>query len=526
MKKLLMLLVVTIVLLAFNLVVGQAVGNFLNDDCDFYIIPSKFIGAGRAVVAGKGYQEGELIERAMCIEVPHHFIRKSQMNNYVFAGNHENTALMVLGISMLFNHLEDPNTDHLYAGFDYESANNSVPQPFRHFNVDIDAVDRPATRTISPGDEIFGSYGSNNSWFKSRDMDFEPSEYAVEKHRYSPLMLKANGFCYSNVYHEQSLISTAPAGAGETLPDVEEEFDYFGDFVQTRLDSRVKHYSTLCVPEASKNKLEEWDGGAGQGLFSKVMVKTGDLVTMSPLLVLPLHSIVAGSDANCTLINHCLASSSSLNRNDANYSDVCLLPFGKSALINHAPTRGRPSLCSHSTRNVTANVAMEWFAFNNYSAADACALSAAVLGADPRLYCDLPEGAKLFESNQNKSAQLDLLLSPETTLQQLEQYPYAPLDIGYRATRDIAPGDEIYVDYGAEWEVAFSMHLQRMTEYYEYVDRLPVQLEAEANGEGLHTNVMPIPPQFRHPMVLPEEMVPLHWKGVQCLGSHCSDNVD
>lgn len=508
-------------------VLGQAVSNFLNGDCDYYLAPSKFVPSGRGVIAGRPYEEGDNILKSISIEIPNFFVRKTQLSNYVFGASQNDTSLVILGINMMINHHDNPNTENVYASTEmFDVLADDVTQPYRHFNVKIDSIDRPATRIIGHGDELFGSYGPNNSWFTGRGLYFVPTDYDPKKHRYSSLLLKANGVCYSNVYNEKSLISTPSpieleedaAAVNEHDDVVEEEFDYFGDFVQTRLDAatRRKHFSTPCVSEILQPKLEPWDGEAGQGLFSKVMVKSGDLVTVSPVLILPLHSIIAGSDANATLINHCLISASSLNRQNTNYSDVCLFPFGPSALMNHAPVTGRPSLCAHGTRNVTANVAIEWFAFNNYSAADACALSAAVTGADPVLYCDLPEGADYFESNRNKSAHLNHLLSSNTTLQQLEQFSHSPLDIGYRAIRDIAPGDEIYVDYGREWEVAFSLYLQRMEEYYEHMDRLRA-------SEPAVKVVEPLPPQFRHPMIFPDELFPSHWKGVGCLGYRCAD---
>jgi predicted RecA/RadA family phage recombinase len=493
------------------LVQSQAVQNFLNDDCDIYIAASKYIATGRAVIAGKWFKVGDHIDRGLAIEVPHWFIQSTQLSNYVFAGSRESTSLVVVGINMLINHHDQYNSEQSYANCEgiYPDA---VDQALRHFNVQVESIDRAATRAIGPGDEVFGNYGLDHSWFTDRGINIQPSDYDIKNHRYSLLLLKANGVCYSNLVIAKSRIAHAPQvianspSAEDSL--LEDEFDYFGDFLEARLNAPSAVQTTLCVPADLRDKLEASDGAAGQGVFSKQLVKSGDLVTMSPLLVLPLHTIVAGSGVNSTLINHCLASSDSLGGHTTSYSDVCLLPIGTASFINHAPISGRESMCLHGARNVTANVAIEWFAFNSYSAADACALSAAVSGANPELYCDLAMGADFFESNRNKSTRLDLLLSNRTSLQELEHYPYAPLDIGYRAIRDIAPGDELYLDYGSEWEAAFSAHLQRMSEYYE---------QAKASDSVLTLT----PPLFRHPLKFPDDIFPEHWRGVECLGALC-----
>lgn len=65
----------------------------------------------------------------------------------------------------------------------------------------------------------------------------------------------------------------------------------------------------------------------------------------------------------------------------------------------------------------------------------------------------------------------------------------SPLDIAVYATRDIAAGEELFIDYGTGWMVAWKDFES-----------------ADEKEEGI---------LFRHPLVLPSEFLPMQWKNAE-----------
>ena len=87
---------------------------------------------------------------------------------------------------------------------------------------------------------------------------------------------------------------------------------------------------------------------AGKGVFAKKSFTKGDVVSVTPVLVLPLHALEMEADYS-VLINYCITSFDRAPLGDkyANKSDVALLPLGTAGMINHGAGR-------------TANVEMDW----------------------------------------------------------------------------------------------------------------------------------------------------------------------
>ena len=141
----------------------------------------------------------------------------------------------------------------------------------------------------------------------------------------------------------------------------------------------------------------------GKGLFAKKDFRKGDLVVVSPVLLLPKDHIESISDSSTVLMNYCIASHA---------SSTVMFPFAWGAVANHAPPH-------------RANLEVELFWWNKEEEAE-------------------KTSATLFELSSRLSAQLDL---------------------GYRATRDIARGEEMYFDYGEEWQVEWSVFLARVSEW-------------------------------------------------------------
>jgi hypothetical protein len=136
---------------------------------------------------------------------------------------------------------------------------------------------------------------------------------------------------------------------------------------------------------------------AGQGVYSKVSYLPGATVHISPVIVLPTHTVRRLSNStNSTLLNFCLTSPD---------SDVALLPLGLGAMMNHPLHPASP------------NVRISWHSW---------------------------DGSPLPQMLSEGSAPLNL------TALELASEPL--LNIQYTALREIAPGEELLVSYGEGWE--------------------------------------------------------------------------
>ena len=83
---------------------------------------------------------------------------------------------------------------------------------------------------------------------------------------------------------------------------------------------------------------------AGKGMYARKSFQKGDLITISPVLLIPKKAIATMSDRSHSIIqNYCM--SSPLSR-------IAIFPFGWGAVANHA-----------SPRN--ANIELSWYWWDN-----------------------------------------------------------------------------------------------------------------------------------------------------------------
>ena len=192
--------------------------------------------------------------------------------------------------------------------------------------------------------------------------------------------------------------------------------------------------------------------GAGNGLFAKRDFAVGEIVAISPVLSLP-KGVVDTTVDTTVLMNYCFADP---------LSELVLFPLNYGPLINHN-TSGE------------ANVKIEWYDW-----------SPAVEALAAKYHADVDGRVK----NQN----LRLSDKLSMTAEELYSAPFAQLDIAYRATRPIAVGEEIFMDYGPAWHAAwrdYTIQLQEWTSHGEV--------------DGLEK------PTFRHYQSLPDGMYSSAW---------------
>ncbi len=167
--------------------------------------------------------------------------------------------------------------------------------------------------------------------------------------------------------------------------------------------------------------------GAGVGAFATRAFRAGDLIIVSPVLLLNASRLLHNS-SHTPLLNYCIGKPG---------SRAALLPLGHAALINHASV-------------LAANVRVAWFT--------------------------AWQPAPSPETEREEE---------EESLSALLQKPFAPFDLAYYATRDIAEGDELLLFYGLAWEQAWT--------------RWTKEEEEEAGAP------------FRHMVMAPEGLLPASW---------------
>lgn len=238
---------------------------------------------------------------------------------------------------------------------------------------------------------------------------------------------------------------------------------------------RVGHCLTdIAVNDSIKLPL------AGKGIFAQRDFVVGDIVSISPVLLLPRVILEEeGNDLRNVLFNYCFGSSE---------SNVLVLPFGLAGLMNHKPVGEQ------------ANVRVEWYTWSHTDVdTNTDTDTEANSKADTDTDVDLEHGdikgkvkgnnkgnneAKMNgESNEKKKQGVEgveetetqkeedntpsnnhkqkksNILTHESPIEELVHSKSAPLNFAYRATRDIKTGEELFLDYGKEWEDAWYDHL-------------------------------------------------------------------
>jgi hypothetical protein len=185
---------------------------------------------------------------------------------------------------------------------------------------------------------------------------------------------------------------------------------------------------------------------AGLGVFATRDFKQGELITVSPILTLP-RGMVDSTIMTSLLMNYCIA--------DPNGdSAIVLFPIAKAALFNHR-------LAPHD------NVEMKWFFWG--------------------------QRHHPASSSNNIPLQEVVDVDPDT----LVASPVAPLDMGFYAKRDICEGEELFLNYGDDWDSAW----KRWMEY---------SCSGEKSCMTKDEHLLP----FRHYIIGADDLFPEAWKNL------------
>lgn len=187
----------------------------------------------------------------------------------------------------------------------------------------------------------------------------------------------------------------------------------------------------ICLPHLYSDR--SVIPGVGQGVYSTQSFEMGDVIAVSPVVILPRHSLER-LKSETSLINYCIS---------ANNSDVALLPLSIAATVNHG---GRS----------TANVEVSWYD--------------GIVRRIPLLSNDTHHSSMQNSTSNNSSVGSDkvpdIMYGANLTVREALRQPVADLEktshsdlyVIYTASKHIPAGQEILLDYGAEWEDKWMSH--------------------------------------------------------------------
>jgi len=243
-------------------------------------------------------------------------------------------------------------------------------------------------RDMEPGDEMLTNYG--NDWFEYRKI----------------------------VKHTISMRGNTAAGSASDSPPLLQQ-------AQAKAESLARaQQEGICLSDihVADSLIED----AGKGVYARKAFSAGDLITVSPVALLPMDMVME-SMSSSLLMNYCITLPGSV---------VALLPLSYPTIFNHqspGPERGRRE---------GANAMYRWFDWTTLNQSQTSRNS---------LY-------GVYSNRQSESPVSRLLRAP---VEELLASPFGPLDLGYYALRDIEEGEELTIDYGEAWQTAWNDWLAR-----------------------------------------------------------------
>lgn len=390
------------------------VRSVTNLSCDLFLAPSIIKGAGRGVFAGRKFRRMELVDRAATITISHDLTSSTQLNNYVFSTDDEGYDMIVLGPLSLFNHRQpNPSISHWWTDNTARDPGVNL-QPYSTYT----RTDCKVTKLVLVGEEMFSSYGEDD-WFVERGIQLQSDhsetggEYGqnfVENGRVSPDVLMQDGICLSDVYVDDSYVAGAP----------------------------------------------------NLGLFANRDFLEGEVVTISPVIVIAKSLMMNSTKSNSIIINYSIS-----YKNSA----VVLLPIAHAGMINHMI-------------DDFANIHIKWYDWMTKEAVN---------------FNSRKNSGSANSTSSNTSTYENEILQKllDLSVDDLVNAPFTLLDVAYVATKTIRKGEELFVSYGSDWENKYQDYLRIVGH-----DRFPN--EARDSNDEKHL--------FREFIEAPDGLFPDKWQ--------------
>jgi hypothetical protein len=326
-----------------------------------------------------------------------------QIWDYIYGSSDADYSLFNLGTTMIYNSHVNRSVTNITPHYEeHDKPIARTLQEERSFPF-INHTDSGfmAVRAHVEGEEMFTFYGEH--WYPERGLAL-PNQPLPSPAEQLEFLISGpfHRICMSDVLVQMSAL--API---------------YVHLNQNRRPSRVRESISLPLPPNEEVKIE-----IGRGLFANRDFSEGDLITVMPVVVLKKEWVDEVSRRSPSLIqNYCLWDGQ---------ADIVLLPVSTAIMMNHAPFLSAavsPSVSVSQRRAIPqANTDMRWFSWRKEDSWQ---------DAHDQVFAHMKFTTALIESH------------------------IAPLDLAIYATRNISHGEELYMDYGIEWEERWRQALIR-----------------------------------------------------------------
>jgi uncharacterized protein len=252
--------------------------------CKLYMAPSKILGFGRGIIAGRDFNMNDIVDEGPSITVANEVTEDTILNNYIYSSENDAFGMITFGPAMIFNHQrqELKDVDHTWAEYEIPTIDQQLASP----NSDYSNVINKAVKNITVGEEIFTSYGDDD-WFTAREIELKADSQA-------------------------------------DFTRIKEETRYSIDELSSSLNKKYPCISDVYFAQSH-------NPDAGRGLFASRDFKKGEIVTVSPILAVPAEAI-EDSYEDSIIVNYCFSCGDNF--------DFVLFPLGLLAMANHASRNG------------------------------------------------------------------------------------------------------------------------------------------------------------------------------------------
>lgn len=381
-----------------------------NRYCEYYLADSLIPNSGKGIFFTNKLSKDEndevyfVLEVSPTISVNMKAIANWRLKNYVFTSNYGH-AMVLLGSSMMYNHHEQlRNMEFYWTSSSTEDPDITCNPTAIHMDdySRCNCWDYVLRKPVEAGTELFVNYGGIR-WFESMGIPYNAPEVplveetaangsiqqvAINNNVHSIEYLEKYGICMSRLYVDHSALPYA-----------------------------------------------------GMGLYSKTAFTVGELLTISPVLLLPKYEVMVASRNDSAILNYVIAEK----------GDVAIFSFGLPIMANH-----------QRQSDGLANVYLQWYNTSN-----------------------------------------DILNTYHP--QHFIKDPSTSLYLGLYASKDIQANEELFMDYGVEWEEQWESHLSKVKTHQEG--------DPPVNG-------------FRFPVYPPTDLIPASWKDIACISIFCENEVE
>ena len=368
----------------------------LSEACNIYLAPSLVPGIGYGVFSGIRIAKSTRLEIASTVVFENMLMQELQLLKFAYGSDIKEYSVCVFGSLMMMNHRNDPNIYRTWSAPTAANSQNNFRAVYTRPYSIYRSMDVISSRSIDVGEEMFSSYGGEH-WFDERNVPYNGQvNDDLPQYQYDLSTLQKIGICMSDLYVGESEIPMA-----------------------------------------------------GKGVFARRSFRRGDLVSVSPVLILQ-REMVLRAETSSVLLNYCISSDE---------SQLLTLPIGTVGMCNHG---GR----------YDSSVQVRWFDWDSHD-----------------------------HTNKSRWTRTPSFPFDGVTAESLLNASNAPLYLGYYAVRDIARGEELTIDYGRAWEEQWSLYLNVLEEWLS-----STRSRLEAGGDyGEVERVHAQAPQFRYPIGVPSD---------------------